>query len=110
MSDFSPDAFEIMKQQFRDIDCRVTDFSDTHFEIVHPQFPAATLINPTSYYLEYATLLWARPGGFLQRSRSLRDGFLNEANQKIHIAKLICDSSRVDLEPAAGNYRPPHAW
>lgn len=96
MSDFSIEAFETVKQQFRDIGCRVKDFSDSHFEIVHEQFPAASLINPTAYYLEYATILWARPGGFLQRGRSLRDSLLNEANLKTHVAKLTCDSEKID--------------
>jgi hypothetical protein len=94
MSDF----FETIKQQFRDIDCRVTDFSDTHFEIVHAQFPAATLINPTPYYLEYTTILWARPGGYLQRLRFIRDGFLNEANQMAHLVKFTCDYRKIDRE------------
>jgi hypothetical protein len=96
MSDVSPEAYQTIKQQFRDIGCRVKDFSETHFEIVHDQFPAATLINPTGYYLEYATILWARPGGFLQRGRSLRDGLLNEANLKTHVAKLTCDAPKID--------------
>jgi hypothetical protein len=96
MSHFSSEAFETLKQQFREVGCRVKDFSETHFEIVHDQFPAATLVNPTSYYLEYATIFWARPGGFLQRSKSLRDALLNEANLKTHLAKLTCDSRRID--------------
>lgn len=96
MSEFSSEAFEIVKQQFRDIGCRVIDYSDTHFEIVHEQFPAATLINPTAYYLEYATIFWARPGGFLQRSRAVRDRLLNEANLLAKVAKLTCDSPKID--------------
>jgi len=98
MSDFSTEAFEAVKQQFRDIDCRVKDVSDTHFEIVHDQFPAATLINPTAYYVEYATLMWARPNGFFQRFRSLRDALLNEANKKAHITKITCDTNSYDRE------------
>lgn len=87
-----------MKKQFRDIGCRVEDFCKTHFEIVHDQFPAATLINPTTYYLEYATVLCARPGGFLKRGRALRDSLLNELNLTTHLAKITCDPRKIDAD------------
>jgi hypothetical protein len=90
--ELAPSEFEKIKEQFRGIGCTVADFSETHFEVVSQQFPAACLVYANPYFLEINTLLWARPKNPWPRFRSKRDSLLNEANQIANLAKLTCDA------------------
>lgn len=47
---------EAIKQRFRDLGCRVTDFDDGYFEVVRQPFPAASLVRATPYFVEFTTL------------------------------------------------------
>ena len=92
MSDeFTAEELETVKATFRDSGCIVTDFSETHFEIVSEEFPAACLVYANPYFLEINTLLWARPQNFLGRLKSKRNSLLNDANMITNVGKLTSD-------------------
>lgn len=94
---------EIIKQRFWDAGCRVTDFDDGYFEIIRQPFPAASLVRANAYFVEFNTLLWARPSGFFGKTRSKRDGLLNQMNQVTKVAKVTCDQQSIDA--GAGGWR-----
>ncbi|MGB6219399.1 hypothetical protein [Haloferula sp.] len=89
---------EGIKQRFRDAGCRVTDFDDGYFEVIRQPFPAASLVRANPYFVEFNTLVWARPSGFFARTRSRRDSLLNQMNQVTKVAKVTCDQSSIDSD------------
>jgi len=87
---------EAIKQRFRDVGCRVTDFDDGYFEVVRQPFPAASLVRATPYFVEFTTLMWARPSGLFGRMVSKRNSLLNRMNHVTKVAKVTCDQSAID--------------
>lgn len=87
---------ERIKDRFRDAGCRVVDFDDGYFEVVRQPFPAASLVRANPYFVEFNTLVWARPSGFFGRTKSRRDRLLNRMNQVTQVAKVTCDQSSID--------------
>lgn len=89
---------ERIKQRFRDAGCRVTDFDDGYFEVFRQPFPAASLVRANPYFVEFNTMMLARPSGFFGRMRSRRDGLLNRMNQVTKVSKVTCDQSSIGTD------------
>ena len=103
----TPDQFDLeaIKQKFRDVGCRVTEFENGYFEVIRQQFPVASLVQANAYFIEINTLLWARPRGFFGRLRSKRNFLLNKMNQGTKVAKVICDGDSILAEEGGWRIR-----
>jgi len=87
---------EVVKQRFRDVGCRVTDCDDGYFEVARQSFPASFLVRATPYFVEFTTIMLARPRGLFGRMMSKRNTLLNRMNQVTKVAKVTCDQSAID--------------
>lgn len=52
-----------LKCAFAELECAVTDLNDETFEISAKQYPVATHVYSTSYFLQLSTVIIARPKG-----------------------------------------------
>ncbi len=73
------------------------------FEFVSTEFPAATHVFATPYFLQLTTFLNAAPKDRVGKLTSTRNDFLNVANQAATLVKLTCDSDVLD--PKRGGWR-----
>jgi hypothetical protein len=103
MNEADPINNELIKQRFREAGCRVTDSEDGYFEVIRQPFPAASLVRATPYFLEFNTILWARPQGLLGSMMSKRNSLLNRMNQVTKVAKVTCD--QVSISGNEGGWR-----
>src|SRR5690349_13149866 len=89
--------------KFRAVGCTEVTVTDGHVEIVPPGFPVRTMVEANSFFLQFSTVLFARPQRFLARCRLKRDALLNQANRTAHLARFTCDDEKVDRESGCWN-------
>lgn len=92
-----PICYDGLRQQFRDIGCRVRDIEDDCFEIVRQTLPVASLVRAHACFIEFNTLIWARPRGIFGKRQSKRDRLLNRLNQVAKVAKITYDFDCLDV-------------
>ena len=83
-----------LKWAFRELDCAVTDLNEESFEISHKEYPIATHVYPTVYFLQFSTVLIARPKGFPLRTRTKLYAFLNQANTSAKVGKFTLEGDK----------------
>ncbi|HKQ39589.1 MAG TPA: hypothetical protein VJ063_16050 [Verrucomicrobiae bacterium] len=89
---------EALKSRFRAAGCRVTDIDGKSFEIVGSDFPVRTHVFPTAYYVQLATFIFAKPHGFLFRSKSKIHEYTSRINRTAKLVKFTLEGDRPNSE------------
>jgi hypothetical protein len=87
-----------LKWAFRELDCAIADLNEASFEISHEEYPIATHVCPTAYFLQFSTVMIARPKGFPFRTRTKLHAFLNRANTNTKVAKFTLEGDKPSSE------------
>jgi hypothetical protein len=89
----SEEEMAALKKVFVELECAVTNLEGDCFEISHAQYPIATHVHPTAYFLQFSTVIIARPKGFPFRTRTRLLAFLNRANSNSKLTKFYLEGN-----------------
>jgi hypothetical protein len=93
-SSLSEEQIGSLRSTFRELDCAVKDLEGASFEISHKQYPVATHVYANPYFLQFSSVIVARPKGFAFRTRSKLYAFLNHANSNAKLARFALDGDK----------------
>ena len=88
MTPVSGDGLALLKSRFAEAGCNVTEVDGTNFQIIHPQYPVATHVQPNPFFLQLTTILHVQGQGFRPNSQAKLHTFLAKANSRSHIVKF----------------------